>query len=76
MENNESNGMPPYRRRHERLGHDERYLNVRQVLNLIFMIGGIVGVILFFTVGRTVGVIVILAAMVFKIIECVLRMIP
>ena len=51
-------------------------MNVRQVLNLIFMIGGIVGVILFFTVGRTVGVIVILAAMVFKIIECVLRMIP
>lgn len=53
----------------------DKFMMIRQVLNLIFMIGAIIGVIIFLTGNRTVGTIVILISMVFKIIECVLRFI-
>lgn len=46
---------------------------VRQILNLIFMIGAVIGVIIFLTGNNTVGTIVILASMVFKIAECGFR---
>lgn len=46
---------------------------LRQVLNIIFMIGAVAGVIIFLTGSQTVGTIVILAAMVFKIAECAFR---
>lgn len=52
-----------------------RFLALRNWLNLIFMVGAIVGLILYFTVGHTIGIIVILASMVFKIVECCLRFI-
>lgn len=63
-------------RHHRRKALDEGYdqfLWIRQILNLIFMIGAIVGVIIFLTGNTTVGTIVILAAMVFKIAECAFR---
>lgn len=51
------------------------FLKVRNVLNLIFMIGAIIGIMVYFLGSQTVGIIVILAAMIFKLIECVLRFI-
>jgi hypothetical protein len=48
-------------------------LPLRQWLNIIFMLGAVVGVCLYFFADRQVGTIVILGAMVFKMIECVLR---
>jgi hypothetical protein len=50
-----------------------RFFQIRNILNIIFMVGASAGVILYFYAGHTVGTIVILAAMVFKIIECSLR---
>lgn len=66
-------------RRHR--GEDEetkggQFKQTRQWLNIIFMIGAIVGVLLYvFHTPQTLGIIVILAAMVFKIVECALRFI-
>lgn len=48
---------------------------VRQWLNIIFMLGAVVGVIIYLVSDRTIGTIIVLAAIVFKIVECILRMI-
>lgn len=47
---------------------------IRQVLNIIFMIGAVVGVALYwFQPEPTVGILVVMTAMFFKMAECVLR---
>lgn len=47
---------------------------IRQVLNIIFMIGAIVGVALYwFLPEPTYGILVVMTAMFFKMAECVLR---
>lgn len=51
----------------------DHFFKLRNVLNIIFMLGAIAGVLIFFFAGKTLGTIVILAAMVFKIVECSLR---
>ena len=54
----------------------DRFLYIRQWLNIIFMLGAVIGVIVYFLADlTTTGTIIILVAMVFKIIECVLRFI-
>lgn len=54
-------------------GNQDKFLKIRNVLNIIFMTGAIVGILLYFYTDRTVGTITILAAMVFKMIESILR---
>lgn len=51
----------------------DRYLRLRNILNLIFMVGAIVGVAVYLWADNTVGTIIILGAMVFKMVECVYR---
>lgn len=64
------------RRRKEEPQRVDRFRATRQWLNIIFMLGAVVGVLLYiFHTPQTLGIIVILAAMVFKIIECALRFI-
>lgn len=47
---------------------------LRQWLNIIFMVGAVVGVcIYYFTEAITLGIIIILCAMVFKMAECAFR---
>lgn len=54
----------------------DHFHEVRQWLNIIFMVGAVIGVLLYlFYKPQTTGIIVILAAMVFKLIECALRFI-
>ncbi len=61
-------------RRNEEKPVNDHFRSTRQWLNIIFMIGAIVGVLLYlFHSPQTVGIIVILVSMVFKIIECALR---
>ncbi len=62
-----------HRRRRELDPNKDQFLMVRQILNLIFMIGAVVGVIIFLTGNTVTGTIVILASMVFKIAECGFR---
>ena len=52
---------------------EDRFFRIRNVLNIIFIIGALVGLVLYFASDHTSGTIVILAAMVFKIVESCLR---
>ncbi len=64
----------PIPRRHR--GEEEKpkqFLRLRNVLNIIFMLGAVVGVLIYLYGDQTVGTIIILAAMVFKIVEAALR---
>lgn len=48
--------------------------NLRQWLNLIFMVGAVAGVAVYwFSENTTLGIIIILCAMVFKMAECAFR---
>ncbi|MBO5624717.1 MAG: hypothetical protein J5953_02865 [Prevotella sp.] len=65
-----------YRRRR---GEDEdngedKYRMLRQILNILFMLGAVVGVIVYFYYGRDLGTIIILVSMAFKLAECVFRL--
>lgn len=48
---------------------------IRNILNIIFMIGAVIGVVYYLTVDKTAGTLIILTAMCFKIVESSLRMI-
>ncbi|MBW4757612.1 hypothetical protein [Prevotella histicola] len=75
MENQNSTVRRPDHRMH-RQERKDRFLYIRQWLNIIFMLGAVVGVIVYFLADlTTTGTIIILVAMVFKIIECILRFI-
>ena len=52
-----------------------RHPRLRNVLNIIFMLGAIIGVAIYLLGDTTIGTIVILADMSFKIVECSLRLI-
>ena len=52
----------------------DRFLHIRQWLNIIFMLGAVVGVAVYFLADTTTAG-TFIAAMVFKIIECLLRFI-
>ena len=60
-------------RHHEEKNKEDRFFRIRNVLNIIFIIGALVGLVLYFASDHTSGTIVILAAMVFKIVESCLR---
>ena len=64
------------RHRNEDDNKENRFRNTRQWLNAICMAGAIAGVIVYLTqTNHTSGIIIILVAMSFKIIECILRFI-
>lgn len=54
---------------------NNRILMIRQILNVIFMLGAVVGVIVYFYSSHDIGTYIILASIVFKIFECALRLI-
>lgn len=68
----ETNIQFPRHRRSEQENPD-KFLKIRNILNIIFMIGAIAGMILYFTSGHTIGIIIIMSSMMFKIAECCLR---
>ncbi len=60
-----------------RRGHrkPDRFIGLRNILNLIFMLGALCGVLVYFMFDSQIGTIVILSSMVFKFVECVFRFI-
>ena len=77
MEKNELNeledsAIKPHHRLKEITGKDQ-YLQIRQVLDIIFMMGPINGFCIFYFSNQLTGTVIILAAMVFKIAECAFR---
>ncbi|MBP5355917.1 MAG: hypothetical protein J6Z10_03575 [Prevotella sp.] len=63
-----------YRSRFDEDEEQDKYLMLRQILNIIFMLGAVVGVLLYFYQNKTIGTIVIVVAMLFKMVECVFRL--
>lgn len=53
----------------------ERLMFLRNLLNIIFMLGALIGMVIYFKVDHQIGTIVILSSMLFKIVECVFRFI-
>lgn len=73
-ENGNSLARPPHRRRPLR-ENKNNISALRQWLNIIFMVGAVIGVILYFALAdQTVGIIIILISMVFKFTEAALRL--
>lgn len=71
----ESAAVRPVRRRYK-TSEEDRFFFLRNVLNIIFMIGAVAGVVVYLTVSDTTwGIIIILTAMMFKIAECCFRFI-
>lgn len=46
---------------------------LRQIFNIIFMVGAVVGCVLYIKVNAMMGGVLIIIAMAFKMAECVLR---
>lgn len=64
-----------YRKRTEHLNKNRKHSRLRNVLNLIFMIGAIVGVLIYFFSDKTIGTYIILVAIGFKFVECSMRLV-
>lgn len=63
-------------RRHRRPDKEQdQFLPIRNILNIIFIIGAIIGVSVYFLSDTTVGTFIVLGSMVFKIAETILRFI-
>ena len=62
-------------RRNHRRPSDDKYFKIRNVLNIIFMIGAVIGMAVFYFSDSTMGTVIILTAMAFKIAECCFRFI-
>lgn len=69
----ENEKLPVGRRGHRKSGSDQ-LLGFRNVLNIIFMLLAIVGVVVYVWVDSTVGTYIVLAGMGFKMVECCIRM--
>lgn len=74
IQNNNNMAQSPFRnhrlpREHSRIDY------IRQWLNAIFMLGAVIGVIFYFLADHNTGVIILLCSIVFKFIECILRVI-
>ena len=68
-----SSAIHPRHRRPDK--SEDKYFKIRNVLNIIFMLGAIAGMAVVYFQDRTIGTIVILTAMAFKIAECCFRFI-
>lgn len=61
-------------RHHRRERGEDNMLKFRNVLNIIFMVMAIIGVIVYFTEYRTIGTYILLASMAVKMVECCIRL--
>lgn len=73
MYTDQGNPTDNRRWRHRREEKNDRHIALRNILNLIFMIGAVIGVIVYYKWSHDVGTIIILISMIFKIVECVFR---
>ncbi len=69
----ENEQLTTSRRSHRKPGSDQ-LLGFRNVLNIIFMLLAIVGVVVYVWFDSTIGTYVVLASMGVKMVECCIRM--
>lgn len=68
---NKSTSIP--RRHRGETQPQKRFLRLRNWLNIIFMLGAIIGMLTYTFAGQLIGTIIIICAMLFKVVECCLR---
>ena len=73
MSNEENTNIP--HRRTDRLTPKGKYNRLRNVLNIIFMLGAIIGLCIYFFSDKTIGTYVILVAIGVKLVECSTRLV-
>ncbi|MGM9704946.1 MAG: hypothetical protein ACI3YB_03035 [Prevotella sp.] len=54
--------------------NEDRFFKIRNILNIIFMIVAVVGMLVYYTIDHTSGIVTILTSIVFKLAECCLRL--
>ena len=75
MDINETNENPiPRHRRGDEEQPRDRFFKIRNILNIIFMLGAVVGVLLYYLSSHAVGTFVLLCAIILKVAECCLRL--
>lgn len=67
----------PYRvqRHHRKYGERGKFFMLRNILNIVFIIGAIAGMLIYFFKSDEAGTIIVLGAMAFKMCECVIRLV-
>ena len=65
-------GLPRHRR--HRTPASDQLLGFRNVLNIIFMVLAIIGVVVYLWVDSTIGTYIVIGGMAFKMVECCIRM--
>lgn len=60
---------------HRREDNGDKFFKIRNILNLIFILGAVVGMIFYFFFGKETGIVIILVSMAFKFFECIFRFI-
>lgn len=53
----------------------DRYFKLRNILNILFMLGAVTGMLVYYFSAQATGTIIILTAILFKVAECCLRFI-
>ena len=75
IQETETSDMRQPERHHRRDASNDKYFKIRNILNIIFMLGAVVGMAVFYFGTRTTGTIIIITAIAFKVIECFFRLI-
>ncbi len=77
MPDEEKNESQRRRRPLEKMSYAEkgRFFRVRNVLNIVFILLTIVGMVVFFYSSRYTGGVILIVCVAIKLVECVLRII-
>ena len=62
------------RRKHRRPTNSDPLFTLRNILNIIFMLLAVAGVVVYLWMDSTIGTYIVLGAMAIKMVECCLRM--
>lgn len=73
QDTHDNQGIPTRHRYDRNEEKDNKRLALRNILNGLFMVIAIIGVCIYSFYDQTIGTIVVLVSMVFKIVECVFR---
>lgn len=75
-DNTERNSSVVMPSRHHRAPKEKgKFFWLRNTLNIIFIIGAVVGMFVYFLKSDKAGTIIVMTAMAFKMCECVIRLI-
>lgn len=75
MEEPTTQNQPLRRRSHRKPASEDPFFGLRNILNIIFMVLAVIGVVVYLVADDTnIGVYIIIGAIVLKMVECCLRM--